>query len=455
MRTIRLLTRPLRRQFWWPGVSKKNRDTDRPGVVIISFSEIGESDETLLARDFPLNRRHRLLDQDLPPVHTWEHDEPEQWWDTAHRFYFFLYRTVTAFGALLRGRRTWSRHLTETDDLARLYAGLASGHSFLHIGTVQYDRRRVIRQLKRFLSGLELRRYEMWIVVRSSKCCYLPTTMQLPEVPLRSTELVEMARAYPCLESRLSFRKIEKPVGTIRIMSYNLHSCIGLDGRASVQRIAEVLHRYDPDFVALQELDVGCERSGGTHQVEELKRLWPSEGEFFPLISMRGGSYGIGFLSRLRVTKWEGVVLPQVEQIRPQEPRGLLRVWVTLEHDSGEPVELEILNTHLGLTQKARLTQLAELIRSSDGDRASSQILTGDFNCSPKSEEYRILCRHWKPTQSKPEKTWFGTFPTRHLDYCFVRGEATVVSSMVPKDSLTRVASDHLPLMTDFELPSS
>jgi len=426
-------------------VSKRNAHLDQPGVVIVSFADLSDSQERRLARLFPAAQKHPLLDGDLPANHTTDHSEPDTLWLTLYRLAFSAYRLVTGLIPLIKGRRSLARHLTETDDLARLYAGLASGRSYLHVAP-QTQKIRFIRRLKGFLSGLETRRYEIWVVLRSKKCCYFPATVQLPEVPLSSAEVVEMAKAYPCLDSRINGpKKREKVPGTLRIMSYNLHSCIGLDGRVSIQRIAEVLHRYDPDFVALQELDVGCARSGGTDQLDELKRLWPSRGEFLPLLEIRGGRYGIGFLSRLEVLAYEGSVLPSADQLVPQEPRGVQRILV--QTDSGR--QIEIFNTHLGLTQKERLAQIDGILRVSQNGSSSEKVLTGDFNCSPKSLEYQRLLSHWSPSRAKPTKTWFGTFPVRHLDYCFLRGDIRVAEQSVPKESLTRVASDHLPLITD------
>jgi len=48
---------------------------------------------------------------------------------------------------------------------------------------------------------------------------------------------------------------------TFSVMTYNVHSCIGMDGQISPLRIAEVIGRYRPDVVALQELDAGLTRT--------------------------------------------------------------------------------------------------------------------------------------------------------------------------------------------------
>src|SRR5689334_13841828 len=59
----------------------------------------------------------------------------------------------------------------------------------------------------------------------------------------------------------------------VRIMTYNVHSCRGMDGAISHERIAEVIERYNPDVVALQELDLGRERSGRLDQTRSIAEL--------------------------------------------------------------------------------------------------------------------------------------------------------------------------------------
>jgi hypothetical protein len=52
----------------------------------------------------------------------------------------------------------------------------------------------------------------------------------------------------------------------IRILTYNVHNCLGMDVKVSVRRIARVISLYQPDIIALQELDAGRDRSHGIHQ---------------------------------------------------------------------------------------------------------------------------------------------------------------------------------------------
>ena len=53
----------------------------------------------------------------------------------------------------------------------------------------------------------------------------------------------------------------DKKEETIKILSYNVRNCRGMDNITSYQRIADVITRTAPDFVALQELDsANCEK---------------------------------------------------------------------------------------------------------------------------------------------------------------------------------------------------
>ena len=55
-----------------------------------------------------------------------------------------------------------------------------------------------------------------------------------------------------------------------RILTYNVHRCVGTDRRLDVARVAEVIAAQSPDIVALQELDVGRARTGGVDQAHRL-----------------------------------------------------------------------------------------------------------------------------------------------------------------------------------------
>ena len=48
----------------------------------------------------------------------------------------------------------------------------------------------------------------------------------------------------------------------LRVLCYNIHYGQGTDGCYDIERLAGVINKAKPDLVALQEVDVGVERSG-------------------------------------------------------------------------------------------------------------------------------------------------------------------------------------------------
>ena len=58
---------------------------------------------------------------------------------------------------------------------------------------------------------------------------------------------------------------------TLRVATYNIHRCRGLDGRTNPARIAEVIRAIDADVIALQEV-IGAGQASPGH-AEELRNL--------------------------------------------------------------------------------------------------------------------------------------------------------------------------------------
>ena len=85
---------------------------------------------------------------------------------------------------------------------------------------------------------------------------------------------------------------------TLRIMSYNIHNGVGLDGKRDYARIAKAVLRMSPDVVALQELDSATRRSGGVDILRELSDQTLMHRVYAPAIDYQGGKYGIGLLSK-------------------------------------------------------------------------------------------------------------------------------------------------------------
>ena len=67
-----------------------------------------------------------------------------------------------------------------------------------------------------------------------------------------------------------------------RLLTYNVHRCVGVDRRLDVGRIADVIAEHEPDIVCLQELDVGRARTGLVDQASGLHAISIHPGRIQP-----------------------------------------------------------------------------------------------------------------------------------------------------------------------------
>ncbi|MBB3660884.1 endonuclease/exonuclease/phosphatase family metal-dependent hydrolase [Rhizobium sp. BK650] len=237
------------------------------------------------------------------------------------------------------------------------------------------------------------------------------------------------------------------PYKPIRLLTYNVHSCIGTDGKLDPGRIANVIAEADADIIALQEVDVGRRRTGGVDQARMIASLLKMEAHFHPVLSVAEEQYGDAIITALPTGAVKAGPLPSIG-----EKRGALSVEIMI----GER-KLLVINTHLGLRGRERIQQMTTLLSSGwlgvAADEPVSAILCGDFNAVPASATYRLATRSLKDAQltgkAAPKATFPSRLPLMRLDHIFVTGDLTVKSAAVLGTRLARIASDHLPLRAE------
>jgi len=239
-----------------------------------------------------------------------------------------------------------------------------------------------------------------------------------------------------------------------RVMTYNVHRCVGLDRRHDPARIAEVIARADPDVVALQELEVGHPRTEGLHQPRRLADLLGMDVHYHPARQAGGAGFGNAILSRLPVHGVRSATLPR-HRFLPLQRRGALSASILFGNQ-----EVRIFNTHLGLVHGERVLQAGALCGSGWLDhpecRERPRIVCGDFNATPRSSVYRLFDGGLRDAQTvsggRARRTWPSFLPVTRYDHVFVCPKIAVMKVDVPRTPLTRVASDHLPLVVDVQL---
>ncbi len=239
---------------------------------------------------------------------------------------------------------------------------------------------------------------------------------------------------------------------TLRVMTYNVHGCLGMDGIISIERISRVITRHHPDVIALQELDVGRARSNGIDQVKEIAATLGMKYYFHPVIANQDEHYGNAVLSRYPLTMISMKTLIKHRESKINEPRGTLRVSLEFH---GKVIHL--INTHLSIWPTEQRLQVIELLANEYQDSCNHQlpfILCGDFNATPGSFVYRTISKYLKDSQAslighRPCGTWFGRYPLTQIDHVFTNSLFDVKAITVPRTSLDKTASDHLPVIVD------
>ncbi|MCZ4088973.1 endonuclease/exonuclease/phosphatase family protein [Sinorhizobium psoraleae] len=235
----------------------------------------------------------------------------------------------------------------------------------------------------------------------------------------------------------------------IRFLTYNVHSCFGIDRKLDPARIAAVINECRPDIIALQEVDVGRARSGGIDQAHMIATHLQMEAQFHPALHLEDEKYGDAVLTALPTRLVKAAALPS-----SGEPRGAL--WVEIDLAD---VKLQVIVTHLGLRGSERLRQATTLLGPGwlgAVEEGSRVLLAGDLNATARSTAYRLLARQLRDVQlltnAKPRPTFPSRLPLLRIDHVLIGEGIGVAACNVHNSALARVASDHLPLLAELDV---
>ncbi|MGE3968788.1 MAG: endonuclease/exonuclease/phosphatase family protein [Dongiaceae bacterium] len=246
----------------------------------------------------------------------------------------------------------------------------------------------------------------------------------------------------------------DRPIGVfgsgapahMRIASYNVHKCVGMDNRFDPDRIAAVIGELGADVLALQEVDQRFGRRAGLIDLARLER--------------ESGLVPVPLAGRSRSQGWHGNLLlfrkGTVRDVHPislpgVEPRGALVVDIEL---AGGP--LRIVTTHLGLRRRCRAQQARTILKAVGARAERPTLLLGDLN------EWRVGSRssllHFDPAFG-PVTAALPSFPARFplfaLDRILARPQSLISGIEVHDTPLARIASDHLPVKAWIELEAA
>jgi endonuclease/exonuclease/phosphatase family metal-dependent hydrolase len=230
----------------------------------------------------------------------------------------------------------------------------------------------------------------------------------------------------------------------MRLVSWNVHGCVGTDRRFDPHRTAAALASLEPDLALLQE--VGDNR--GIHPpVDQATTIAYQLGLTCAVgITLRQGPYGYGnaTLTRYPVLDSESVDL----SVRGREPRVALRVVI-----GRDDLRLTTLNVHLGLGPGERRHQLRHLLPAIE--QQHPLVLGGDFNDFPPGPVTFTLKN--RLFDAGADLKLSRTYPSRHpllrLDRVYLSSEVRVHAIRIERAAAFRLASDHLPIVVELEVP--
>ena len=240
----------------------------------------------------------------------------------------------------------------------------------------------------------------------------------------------------------------------LRVMTYNIHSCIGIDGKIRPERIISVIRSCRADVIALQEVDANRHRSRRHEQARMIAEALAMSHHYYAVSDWNGEQYGLAIISRYPLEHVQSGHLTPADHANRSEARGAL--WVKLDTPAGV---VNVINTHFGLRREERQRQAAILL----GDDWLGQIpatepiiVCGDLNTGPKSPVCATLGKRLVDVAChapnyKPRATFISTMPLRRLDYIFASEHFEVAAIRQPRTPTAKLASDHLPVCAELQ----
>ena len=242
--------------------------------------------------------------------------------------------------------------------------------------------------------------------------------------------------------SCVSYTPIKRSIGNkgrnVKILSYNVRNCRGLDDSTDYKRVANIITRAAPDVVALQELDSATQRSNGIVALNELASFTKMYKTYSASIAYQGGKYGIGILTKAKPIKWKVVALPGRE-----ERRSLLIV---------ELKDFIICCTHFSLTAEDRIASV-DIINEALKGFIKPIFIAGDFNAVKGSEVIGNMEKKWEMLNNPELPTIPADHPNKCIDFIFVAkftgNTFQTIRTIVEQEPL---ASDHLPVWVEVKI---
>jgi endonuclease/exonuclease/phosphatase family metal-dependent hydrolase len=228
----------------------------------------------------------------------------------------------------------------------------------------------------------------------------------------------------------------------ITVATYNVHACVGTDGRHDPERIATVISELDADVVALQEFTYPASVAIDTRTPVVLTTLDRYECALGPARQNETHCFGNALLARHPIVEVHRLDL----SMERREPRGALAATIDVR---GTPVH--VLAAHLGLKIRERRFQVRQILDYLASVRNTLVVVLGDFNdWLPGRSVVHVLDRRLgRLPRPRSFPSWRPIVP---LDRIWVQPARALRRMATHSSAMARAASDHLPVVADIDV---
>jgi endonuclease/exonuclease/phosphatase family metal-dependent hydrolase len=226
--------------------------------------------------------------------------------------------------------------------------------------------------------------------------------------------------------------------------TYNIHRCIGRDGKKDPERIARVIRKLSSSVIGLQEVESLYDGRPVSHQLNYLSAVTGLQAVAGSTILRKDGYYGNALLTTERIV---GVRRHDLT-VAGREPRGALDVDLDIEGQL-----FRVIVTHFGLRALERHRQAKQLLSvlpaSGHADDTPTLVLADCNEWFPWGRARRWLDS--RLGKAPAPATFPAGGPVFALDRIWVFPPSLFGGFQVVKTALTKTASDHLPLRVSVE----
>jgi endonuclease/exonuclease/phosphatase family metal-dependent hydrolase len=237
-------------------------------------------------------------------------------------------------------------------------------------------------------------------------------------------------------------QQVETTPRLLSVVSYNIHQCVGMDGRRDATRIAGILKDLNADIIGLQEVHSAHD---GTFEAYQMRYLAESTGFHVisgPNVTKPNSEYGNVLLTRHSVVRVRRLDL----SVPGREARGAIDADISV----GERL-VRVIVSHLGLGARERRYQTRRLLGLLGQEKTSPIVALLDIN---EWFPYGAPILRFNEEFGKAPccRSFPAFFPLFSLDRVWVRPRAALVQVQSYITPITRIASDHLPLLATIDI---